>query len=80
MKYVLIFFIKIYQLLFSFDHGIPARLFPKYRICLFYPSCSEYSKQALHKHGIFKGVYLSIKRIVKCGPWSYNKPKWDPVK
>ena len=80
MKYIGIFFIKIYQLTLSFDHGIPSHLFPKYRVCIFYPSCSEYSKQALYRYGIFKGIYLGIIRIMKCGPWSWDKSKWDPIK
>jgi putative membrane protein insertion efficiency factor len=80
MKYIFILFIKIYQTLFSLDHGIWARILPGVRICLFYPSCSEYSKQALHKHGLFVGGYLSLKRVLRCGPWSWNKDKWDPVK
>jgi len=37
--------------------------------CRFYPSCSEYAVEALKKHGPFKGVFLTIKRIVKCHPW-----------
>ena len=80
MKYIEIIFIKIYQVLFSFDHGIPSRILTRHRICMFYPSCSEYSKQAVQKYGIFKGTYLGFRRILKCGPWSIDKPKWDPVK
>jgi putative membrane protein insertion efficiency factor len=37
--------------------------------CIYYPSCSEYSKQALHKHGIIWGVYLSVTRIARCHPF-----------
>lgn len=47
---------------------------------MFYPSCSEYTKQAVKKYGSMKGSWLGIKRIIKCGPWSWKKPKWDPVK
>ena len=80
MKYIEIFLIQIYQVFFSFDHGIPAKILKRNRVCMFYPSCSEYSKQAIKKYGIFKGTYLGIKRILRCGPWSFDKPKWDPVK
>lgn len=37
--------------------------------CRFTPSCSEYGKQAIIKHGPFKGGFLAIKRISKCHPW-----------
>jgi len=37
--------------------------------CRFYPSCSDYTKQAIIKHGAIKGVWLGIKRLSKCHPW-----------
>ena len=37
--------------------------------CRYNPTCSEYCKQAIIKHGPFKGGLLSIKRISKCHPW-----------
>ena len=37
--------------------------------CRYTPTCSEYSIQAIEKYGIFKGFWLSIKRISKCHPW-----------
>lgn len=46
--------------------------------CKFYPSCSDYTKQAIEKYGIFKGVYLGIKRIIRCHPFS--KGGYDPLK
>ncbi|MEG0037310.1 MAG: membrane protein insertion efficiency factor YidD [Victivallaceae bacterium] len=38
--------------------------------CRFFPSCSEYAVQALSVKGLFKGTFLILKRILKCGPWS----------
>ena len=38
--------------------------------CKFYPTCSEYTKQAVDKYGIIKGNFLGIKRILKCNPFS----------
>ncbi|MCD6435888.1 MAG: membrane protein insertion efficiency factor YidD, partial [Clostridiales bacterium] len=38
--------------------------------CRFYPTCSEYSLQALEKYGAKKGSYLSAKRILKCHPFN----------
>lgn len=40
--------------------------------CVFYPSCSMYSKQAFLKYGFFKGFYLSFKRVLRCHPWQKN--------
>lgn len=37
--------------------------------CRFYPSCSEYSMEAISKYGMLKGIWLTVKRIVKCHPW-----------
>jgi len=45
--------------------------------CRFYPSCSEYSIEALKKYGPAKGMYLSTKRILKCNP--LFKGGYDPV-
>ncbi len=38
--------------------------------CRFVPSCSEYSYQAVDKYGVFKGLFLSLKRIMRCNPLS----------
>ncbi|HSG31409.1 MAG TPA: membrane protein insertion efficiency factor YidD [Thermodesulfobacteriota bacterium] len=46
--------------------------------CRFYPSCSVYCTHALEKHGIFRGLYLSVKRILRCNPFSFGG--YDPVK
>lgn len=46
--------------------------------CVFYPTCSEYTKQAIEKYGVFKGVYLGFLRILRCHPWQKNHI--DPVK
>ena len=46
--------------------------------CRYFPSCSEYSIQSLKTFGFFKGLYLSIKRILSCHPW--NDGGFDPVK
>lgn len=70
MKQLVIALIKVYQFFFSFDHGLPGKMFPGMRICRFYPSCSAYAVEAVEKHGVIKGTFLAMKRIVKCGPWS----------
>ncbi len=45
--------------------------------CRFYPSCSDYSLQALKKYGIFKGGWLGLRRILRCNP--FNPGGYDPV-
>ena len=40
--------------------------------CIFYPTCSEYTKQAVDKYGIIKGNILGLKRILKCNPFSHG--------
>jgi hypothetical protein len=68
MKYLFIFLIKVYQRTLS-------RIMPS--SCRFYPSCSEYGVQAIQKHGIFTGGWLTIKRIGRCQP--FHPGGYDPV-
>lgn len=46
--------------------------------CKYYPTCSEYTKQAILKYGVFKGIKLGFVRILKCNPFS--KGGYDPLK
>ena len=57
---LLIKLIKVYQKFFSPLLG---------QNCRFYPTCSQYAVEALSVHGLFRGGYLSLKRILKCNPW-----------
>ena len=45
--------------------------------CRFTPTCSEYARQALIKHGPVKGLWLAFKRIMRCHPWGGSG--YDPV-
>ncbi|MBN2104385.1 membrane protein insertion efficiency factor YidD [bacterium] len=45
--------------------------------CRFYPTCSEYTIQALNKHGLKKGLFYSIKRVLRCHP--FHPGGYDPV-
>jgi putative membrane protein insertion efficiency factor len=64
---------------------LPIKFYKKYlspgnfgiKICIFEPSCSRYSIEALEKYGVFKGLYLATYRIIRCNPFS--KGGYDPV-
>ncbi len=60
MKTILKLLIKFYQLALSPLLG---------PCCRFYPTCSHYALEALDKHGVFKGLFLILKRLIKCHPW-----------
>ncbi|MFT6834172.1 MAG: putative membrane protein insertion efficiency factor [Francisellaceae bacterium] len=64
----LIFLIKIYQYLISPLIG------PR---CRFHPTCSNYAIESIKSHGIAVGIWLSIKRLLKCQP--YHPGGYDPV-
>src|ERR1051325_1945895 len=68
MRTAFIFLIRVYQRLIS-------PLFPP--SCRFTPTCSEYTAQAIAKHGVFSGTWLGMKRISKCHP--LHKGGFDPV-
>ena len=69
MKKLLIFLIEKYQKHISHYLG---------NNCRFYPTCSEYTKQAIEKYGTIKGSFYGIKRIIRCNPFS--KGGYDPLK
>lgn len=65
---LLIYVVRFYQLVIS----------PLYApTCRFTPTCSSYAIQALKKHGPFKGLFLTLKRIGSCHPW--GREGHDPV-
>ena len=45
--------------------------------CRFVPTCSQYAKEAIIKHGPVKGLYLAIKRLLRCHP--FGGSGYDPV-
>ena len=71
MRKILIHMLNFYQ----------KRISPIFRYfgvnCKYYPSCSEYMKQAILKYGPFKGLCLGTKRILRCNPFS--KGGYDPL-
>ena len=68
--------IRFYQKTLSLDHGWWRRFFP-YGYCKYYPTCSQYGYEAIAKHGLIKGGLKTIKRLLRCHPWSQGG--YDPV-
>lgn len=65
MQKLLIKIIEVYQVYLSFDTGI-LRVFAPGGACKYPLSCSEYTKQAIEKHGVTTGIKLGLKRIWSC--------------
>jgi putative membrane protein insertion efficiency factor len=67
MKSIVLFLIRIYQKTISPDHGWLPILRPLGQ-CRHWPTCSQYTYQAIEKYGLLKGLWLGIKRISSCRP------------
>ena len=65
---VLVGFIRGYQLVLSPILG------PR---CRHLPTCSEYAAEAVARHGVWRGGWLALRRIVRCNPWGTSG--YDPV-
>ena len=68
MRTVLLALIRAYQYLFRPLLGSN---------CRFYPSCSDYAREAVEKHGAVRGSWLAFRRIARCHP--YHPGGYDPV-
>ena len=68
LSWPFILLIRLYQ------YGISPLIGPK---CRFTPTCSHYGLQAFRKYGIWKGFFLTVKRISKCHPWGGSG--YDPL-
>ena len=68
MKYLVIIPIWIYQRTIS--PWLP-------NACRYEPTCSNYMLEAVRKHGVFKGTWLGIRRLLRCAPWGGHG--FDPV-
>ncbi len=47
------------------------------RVCRYGPSCSEYAREAIERHGVVAGGWLAARRILRCHPWGGSG--YDPV-
>lgn len=68
LKRIALIVIRLYQKLLS-------PLLPQ--TCRFYPSCSEYSRESIVRHGVVKGAWLTLIRLCKCHP--FHPGGFDPV-
>ena len=68
MKYVLLKFVRFYQVAIS--PMLPPR-------CRYTPTCSQYAVEALQKHGAYKGSMLALRRVCRCHP--FGGSGYDPV-
>lgn len=68
MKQLLVLLVRFYQYAISPLLG---------RRCRFFPSCSEYTAEAIQKHGVWSGLRLGAKRVSRCHPW--HPGGYDPV-
>ena len=69
MQKLILSLIKFYQ------RAVSVRKKP---CCRFYPTCSEYARQAVTRYGAAKGSFLAAKRILKCHP--FHSGGYDPLK
>ena len=68
MKHAAVALVRVYQLAFSPLLG---------PCCRFHPTCSDYARQALLRHGLLRGVWLALRRLARCHPWHAGGE--DPV-
>ena len=69
MKVFFLALIRFYQRHIS--PGLPPR-------CRFYPTCSQYAVEAIEKYGAVKGLWLALRRFLRCHPF-YKGSNYDPV-
>lgn len=75
LKKTALFLIRVYQLVLSPDQRIFFR--PAFGACRFYPSCSQYTAEAVARYGVRGGLWLGVKRILRCHP--FNEGGHDPL-
>ena len=68
MRALIRFLIRAYQLTISPLLG---------ERCRFYPSCSHYALEAIERHGVWRGGWLTLRRIARCHPFCHGG--FDPV-
>lgn len=78
MKNAVLKTIQYYRSLVSPDTGVLARSgIIRSKTCVFYPSCSQYTADAVSKYGVPRGLFKGAARILRCHPW--QKKHIDPL-
>ncbi|MDO8572798.1 MAG: membrane protein insertion efficiency factor YidD [bacterium] len=73
MKSALIAIIKFYQKTISPDQGFLRRIqVTRTGTCVFYPTCSQYTIEAIDKYGVLRGTIMGVRRVLCCHPWQKN--------
>lgn len=70
MKKILLRLIQIYQSMPLKSHGR----------CKYYPTCSNYAKESIETYGVCVGIFLTVKRILKCNPFSKGGVDLVPIR
>lgn len=78
MKNLALMLIRFYQGFLSLDQGLIGKLVGSPKVCIYTPTCSQYTYEAIEKYGLIKGTYLGLKRILSCHPFS--KGGYSPLK
>ena len=76
MGWIILKMIRFYQKVLSLEQGWLSRIYYR-RSCRFYPTCSQYTYEAIERFGVYKGGWMGIERISRCHPG--NPGGYDPV-
>jgi len=78
MKTAILLCIRFYQKTSFFHNQLFKTLFMTDSVCRFEPTCSRYTYAAVEKYGSITGLWIGLRRIIRCHPW--NKGGYDPVR
>ena len=73
-----IFFSTYHKVFSPFFHALSLFFVGPGQGCRFYPTCGHYGEEAFEKHGICRGLYLTLIRLSRCHPWGKKGVDWVP--